>query len=323
MLTMMPEIPRASPLQVQQAADILRGGGLVAFPTETVYGLGADADNAGAIERMYAVKNRPADHPVIIHIAEKSDVDYWVQRVPVYATALMRDYWPGPMTLILHRSAHTHDVVTGGQDSVGVRVPDHPVAQQLLREFRARGGHGLAAPSANRFGAVSPTDAAAVRSELQHYLAPTDMILDGGPCDVGVESTIIDCTLSNPVILRPGALTAEMIEASTGLEVRDPEPTPVRVSGSHPQHYSPHARVVIGGSGAAGEGLIAGSEVATPSGVIRLTAPTSREEYARSLYSALREADRRGLTVVRVIPPTGDGLAVAIRDRIARSVGEA
>ena len=322
-MTVMPETPRASPLQVQQAADILRGGGLVAFPTETVYGLGADADNGDAIKRLYAVKNRPADHPVIIHVAEKSDIDYWVQTVPVYATALMRDYWPGPMTLILHRSARARDVVTGGQDSVGVRVPDHPVAQQLLREFRARGGHGLAAPSANRYGAVSPTDAAAVRSELQHHLGPADMILDGGPCDVGVESTIIDCTRSNPVIVRPGALTAEMIEASTGLDVRDPGLTKVRVSGSHLRHYSPQARVVIGGVSAAGEGLIAGDEVATPSGVIRLTAPTSREQYARSLYSALREADRRGLAVVRVIPPTGDGLAIAIRDRIARSGAEA
>jgi len=315
----MPETLRASPRQVQQAADILRGGGLVAFPTETVYGLGVDADNARAIERMYAVKNRPADHPVIIHVADTSDIAYWVQEVPDFATALVRVYWPGPMTLILRRSVHAHDVVTGGQDTVGVRVPDHPVALQLLREFRARGGHGLAAPSANRYGAVSPTDASAVRSELQHYLAPTDMILDGGPCSVGVESTIIDCTGSSPVILRPGAVTAEMIETSTGLAVIDPGLAPARVSGSHLQHYAPQARVVIGGTSQVGEGLIAGNGVVTPPGVIRLTAPTSREEYARSLYSALRDADVRGLAVVRVFPPDGEGLAIAIRDRITRS----
>jgi len=311
--------PAVDPAEVRQAANVLMRGGLVAFPTETVYGLGVDADNGDAIARMYAVKNRPADHPVIVHVADLGDVDYWVQDVPDYATALMRHYWPGPMTLILRRSEHARDAVTGGQDSVGVRIPDHRVALQLLREFRAQGGHGVAAPSANRYGAVSPTDAAAVRSELQHYLAATDMILDGGASAVGVESTIIDCTQGSPTILRPGAITVAMIEACTGLVVASGERPRVRVSGSHLQHYSPQAKVVIGGTSAAGEGLIAGHEVDTPPHVIRLAAPSSDGEYARALYAALREADRQGLAVVRVMAPDGDGLAIAIRDRITRS----
>ncbi|MGV8883866.1 MAG: L-threonylcarbamoyladenylate synthase [Rhodoglobus sp.] len=306
---------------VHKAATVLRNAGLVAFPTETVYGLGADASSDDAIGRMYSVKNRPANHPVIIHIVDSADVDYWAEAVPEFAQALMRDFWPGPMTLILPRSARAHDCVTGGQNSVGIRIPDHPLALELLREFRQLGGMGVAAPSANRYGAVSPTNASAVRSELQQYLAPSDMILDGGDCKVGVESTIIDCTSSNPVILRPGAISADMISGSTGLAVFEPESASprVRVSGSHSKHYSPKARVVIGGSCATGEGLIAGAEFDTPSGVIRLAAPTTHEEYARLLYAALREADARGLSVVRIIPPSGDGVAIAIRDRITRS----
>jgi L-threonylcarbamoyladenylate synthase len=311
--------PSFEPAEVHQAAAALMRGGLVAFPTETVYGLGVDADNGAAIARMYAVKNRPADHPVIVHVAEVGDVDYWVRDVPAYASALARHYWPGPMTLILKRSEHASDAVTGTQDSVGVRIPDHPVALQLLREFRAHGGHGVAAPSANRYGAVSPTDAAAVRSELQQYLESTDMILDGGASAVGVESTIIDCTQASPTILRPGAITVAMIESSTGMTVASGVPPRVRVSGSHLQHYSPQAKVVIGGASVAGEGLIAAREVDTPPHVIRLAAPSSDDEYARVLYSALREADRLGLAVVRVMAPAGDGLAIAIRDRITRS----
>jgi L-threonylcarbamoyladenylate synthase len=223
------------------------------------------------------------------------------------------------MTLILKRSEHASDAVTGGQDSVGVRIPDHPVALQLLREFRANGGHGVAAPSANRYGAVSPTDAAAVRSELQQYLEPTDMILDGGSSAVGVESTIIDCTQESPTVLRPGAITVAMIESRTGMTVASGAPPRVRASGSHLQHYSPQAKVVIGGTSVAGEGLIAPREIDTPPHVIRLAAPSSDDEYARVLYSALREADRLGLAVVRVMVPDGDGLAIAIRDRITRS----
>jgi L-threonylcarbamoyladenylate synthase len=202
---------------------------------------------------------------------------------------------------------------------VGLRIPAHTVALNLLQEFSKIGGKGVAAPSANRYGAVSPTSAEAVNSELQDYLEPRDQILDGGPSLVGVESTIIDCTKENPAILRPGAITAEMIEQSTGIIVVEPEGTKVKVSGSHKQHYSPDAKVLIGGEAKPGNGLIAMSEVATPAGVIRLAAPKTLEEYARTLYAALRAADAQKLAEIIVVMPEGNGLAVAIRDRITRA----
>jgi L-threonylcarbamoyladenylate synthase len=304
---------------LQQAAENLKSGGLVAFPTETVYGLGVNAEDDSAIKRMYEVKNRPADHPVIVHIADLDAVDYWAKDIPDYAIALMRDYWPGPMTLLLHRTENAKDFVTGNQEIVGLRIPAHTLAINLLQEFSKIGGKGVAAPSANRYGAVSPTTAEAVNAELQDYLEPRDQILDGGPSLVGVESTIIDCTKENPAILRPGAITAEMIEQSTGIIVVEPEGTKVKVSGSHKQHYSPDAKVLIGGEAKPGNGLIAMSEVATPAGVIRLAAPKTLEEYARTLYAALRAADAQKLAEINVVMPEGNGLAVAIRDRITRA----
>ena len=304
---------------LQQAAENLKSGGLVAFPTETVYGLGANAEDAAAISRMYKVKNRPADHPVIVHIADLDAVDYWAQDIPDYAISLMRDFWPGPMTLLLRRTDKAKDFVTGGQEIVGLRIPAHTLALNLLQEFNKIGGKGVAAPSANRYGAVSPTTAEAVNSELQEYLEPRDQILDGGQSLVGVESTIIDCTKANPSILRPGAITAEMIEQSTGIIVVEPEGAKIRVSGSHKQHYAPKAKVIIGADAKPGEALIAMNEVSTPAGAIRIAAPKSLEEYARTLYLALREADKQGIAVINVVMPDGDGLAVAIRDRISRA----
>ena len=304
---------------LQQAAENLKTGGLVAFPTETVYGLGVDAENESAITRMYKVKNRPADHPVIVHIADLDAVDYWAKDIPDYAIALMRDYWPGPMTLLLKRTEKAKDFVTGGQEIVGIRLPAHTVALNLLQEFAKQGGHGLAAPSANRYGAVSPTTATAVEQELSQYLEPRDQILDGGASLVGVESTIIDCTNENPSILRPGAITAEMVEQSTGIIVVEPDDKKVRVSGSHKQHYSPQAKVVIDGTAQPGEALIALSDVETPEGVIRLAAPNSIEEFARTLYAALRDADQQGISIIHIQPPQGNGLAIAIRDRITRA----
>ena len=304
---------------LQQAAENLKTGGLVAFPTETVYGLGANAEDETAIKRMYEVKNRPADHPVIVHIADLDAVDYWAQDIPDYAISLMRDYWPGPMTLLLKRTENAKDFVTGNQDIVGLRIPAHTLAINLLQEFSKIGGKGVAAPSANRYGAVSPTTAEAVSVELHEYLEPRDQILDGGPSLVGVESTIIDCTGDNPVILRPGAITAEMVEQSTGIIVAEPANSKVKVSGSHKQHYSPKAKVVIGAEAKSGTGLIAMSDTETPQEVIRLAAPKTLEEYARVLYSALREADKQQLSEVNVVMPAGDGLAVAIRDRITRA----
>ena len=304
---------------LRQSAEKLRAGDLVAFPTETVYGIGADAENKDAVARMYQVKNRPTGHPVIIHIAELNDVDYWAKDVPEYAINLMRDFWPGPMTLLLRRRDAAGDFLTGAQEIVGLRIPANSLALGLLNEFKAFGGKGIAAPSANRYGAVSPTTAEAVSQELSEYLSPNDQILDGGPCLVGVESTIIDCSSESPKILRPGAISAEMIEESTGIVLEEVGETKIRVSGSDKQHYAPKAKVIIDGQSQSGEGLIAMSDVATPEGVIRLAEPKSIEEYARVLYSALRMSDSQNLERVRIIPPKGQGLAVAIRDRINRA----
>jgi L-threonylcarbamoyladenylate synthase len=305
---------------MSDAASVLLAGGLVAFPTETVYGLGADAFNAAAVARIYSVKGRPADHPLIVHLASMDGLGDWASDVPAYAIALARDYWPGPMTLVVHRSDLAGDFVTGGQDTVGVRVPNHPVALGLLEAFVAAGGKGVAAPSANRFGNVSPTTAQAVAAELGDYLADGDQILDGGACDVGVESTIIDCTGNLPKILRPGAITVEMIEQSTGLKVVGTVEEPViRVSGSLDRHYAPVATVVLDQSPIAGQGFIAMADVVAADGVVRLAAPKTHKEFARDLYAALRAADEQGLATIVVQQPQGDGIAIAIRDRLKRA----
>jgi L-threonylcarbamoyladenylate synthase len=301
------------------AAAHLLAGDLVAFPTETVYGLGADACNAGAVARIYSVKGRPADHPLIVHVPSMDALGDWASDVPAYAISLARDFWPGPMTLIMKRSELAADFVTGGQDTVGIRVPAHPVALGLLEAFARVGGKGVAAPSANRFGNVSPTTAQAVSDELSDYLSDSDQILDGGACDVGVESTIIDCTGDAPRILRPGAITQEMIEHSTGLDVVDADGVAIRVSGSLESHYSPLARVVLDQSPVAGQGFIAMADVVTPDGVVRLAAPQTHVEFARRLYAALRAADERGLETVVVAQPAGNGIAIAIRDRLMRA----
>jgi len=306
------------------AARALRAGALVAFPTETVYGLGADAQNAEAVARIYSVKGRPADHPLIVHIDSIDRMGDWSSDIPEYAIKLARDYWPGPMTLVLKRSDIAKDFITGGQDTVGLRVPAHPLALGLLGAFVKEGGLGIAAPSANRFGAVSPTTAEAVQEELEHYMADTDLILDGGPSLVGVESTIIDCTSDVPKILRLGAITKEMIEETTGLTVAEQssEKPEIRVSGSLESHYSPKAKVLLDVVAEAGDGLIAPDQIPTPNGVIRLMAPSTIEQYARDLYRALRLADQKGLEVVVVLQPGGDGLAAAIRDRLQRAAHE-
>ena len=308
---------------LQSAANTLLEGNLVAFPTETVYGLGADALNKQAVSRIYETKGRPADHPLIVHIHSMQAMGQWVDDIPEYAIALGRDFWPGPMTLIFKRSNLAQDFITGGQDTVGIRVPNHVVAQALLEAFHNFGGRGVAAPSANRFGHVSPTTAQAVSDELSRYLKPEDQILDGGPSAVGVESTIIDCTGDTPKILRPGGITAEMIEQSTGLKPINPEQNSnspeIRVSGSLEKHYAPVAKVTLDVTPIAGQGFIAASRRVTPSGVTRLAAPKNVDEFARDLYSALRKADELGLAEVVVEQPQGDGLAIAIRDRLIRA----
>ena len=300
---------------IQGASQALSQGNLIAFPTETVYGLGADATNPDAVKRIYEVKGRPSDHPLIVHIASLDQMDQWAIDIPEYAIKLARDFWPGPTTLVLKRSTKAKDFITGGQDTVALRVPAHPIALSLLQEFK----EGIAAPSANRFGSVSPTTAEAVEEELKDYLSPQDLILDGGQCLVGVESTIIDCTKQTPFILRPGAITGAMIEESTGLIALINNDGSIRVSGALDSHYSPKAKVVLDAIAEPGDGLIAPDQIPTPDGVIRLASPRTVEGYARDLYAALRLADTKNLDVVVVLQPGGDGLAEAIRDRLARS----
>ena len=316
-------------------------GNLVAFPTETVYGLGADACNAAAVARIYSVKGRPVDHPLSVHMASMDGLGEWAREVPEFAISLARDFWPGPMTLVLKRSSLAKDFITGGQETVGLRVPDHVVALALLEAFESIGGKGIAAPSANRFGQVSPTTAAAVAEEIGEFLDPADQIIDGGACAVGVESTIIDCTGDVPRILRPGAITVAMIEASTGqmvLKVSNTfvdaqeaaagtptsnlissAGTEIRVSGSLENHYAPAAKVLLCEIPTPGQGFIAHANMQTPVDVIRLASPQSDEEFAQILYSALREADAQGLKEVVVMQPIGIGIAVAIRDRLTRA----
>lgn len=304
--------------EISTAAKALIAGQLVAFPTETVYGLGADAESESAVARIYQTKGRPADHPLIVHIASQDQMTNWASTVPEYARALAEAYWPGPMTLILERSELAKDFVTGNQDSVGLRVPNHPVALELLKAFTELGGKGIAAPSANRFGKVSPTTAKAVSDELGEFMEPGDMILDGGFSEVGIESTIIDCRGDAPKILRPGSITIEMIEKATNLSLDETE-SMLRVSGALENHYSPKAKVLLDQPPLIGDGFIAMANIETPEGVIRLASPQTLDEFARVLYQSLRDADSQLLTRVVVWQPLGNGLAIAIRDRLRRA----
>ena len=311
---------------IKDAAAALIKGDLVAFPTETVYGLGADASNKDAIARIYKVKGRPVGHPLIVHISSMGNLDKWARDIPEYAVNLARAFWPGPMTLILPRTELAQDFITGGQSNVGVRIPAHAVALALLQEFESLGGLGVAAPSANKFGAVSPTTANAVELELANYLSRRDQILDGGPCLVGVESTIINCAQNKPSILRPGAVTKEMIENALGVTVdlntSNSESVQLKASGLLESHYAPNAKIVLTGSPTLGDGFIALDSFTTPSGAIRVAAPKTNEEYAQVLYEAFRLADIMGLRRVIAIPPTGAGIAVAINDRLNKSAFE-
>ena len=305
---------------INSAAKALIGGALVGIPTETVYGLAADAENEAAVARIYSVKGRPQDHPVIVHIGSVDYLNKWAINIPDYALKLAKEYWPGPMTLILERGEIAKNFITGGQNTVGLRVPAHLTTLALLEEFHKLGGNGIAAPSANRFGAVSPTNAEAVQSELGESLDQwRDLIIDGGQSLVGVESTIIDCTSKFPMILRPGAITEEMIMVMTGLNTKLNNKLTIRVSGSLEQHYSPKAKISLGGNVSMGDGFIALIGLDTPVGGERLASPKTTEEFARTLYAALREADKRGIERIVVIPPEGDGIAIAIRDRLTRA----
>ena len=306
---------------IKKAASVLTSGDLVVFPTETVYGLGADATNKDGVSRIYEVKGRPSDHPLIVHISSHTQLDKWAGEVPKYAITLARTFWPGPMTLVLPRTKLAQDFITGAQDNVALRVPSHPIAQALLIEFEKQGGLGIAAPSANRFGKVSPTTAAAVESELGSFLKKSDQILDGGPSVVGVESTIIDCTQTTPIILRPGAVSIEMIENLLSIKLQPLNFTSnqIRVPGSLKSHYAPHAKVFLSGTPKVGDGLIALSNIKTPEGVIRLASPVNNDEYAHILYNALRQGDTLGLSIVFAVPPNNEGVGLAVNDRLKKA----
>ena len=305
---------------IQKAAEALIDGNLVAFPTETVYGLGADACNARAVSRIYEVKERPTTHPLIVHISSVNLLSKWAVEVPEYALELGEKFWPGPMTLIVKRGDLAQDFITGAQDNVGIRVPNQQVALSLLKQFEQLGGHGVAAPSANKFGAVSPTSASAVYEELGPDLNSTDLILDDGNCLIGVESTIIDCTNEFPRVIRPGWLTPEQIIDCTGLEPRNESfKNSLKAPGLLDSHYSPKARVFLDLMAGPGEGFIALAEISTPKGAVRLAAPTTIDQFAAEIYSALREGDKKKLKKIVVIQPAGGGLALAIRDRLGKA----
>jgi L-threonylcarbamoyladenylate synthase len=306
---------------IKDAALALKEGHLVAFPTETVYGLGADATNEKAVARIYEVKGRPTDHPLIAHISSMELMDKWASEIPEYAIKLARAFWPGPMTLVLKRTELAKDYITGSQDTVAIRVPSHTLANQLLKEFESHGGYGVAAPSANRFGKVSPTNSKAVEEELGKFLMESDQILDGGQSQIGIESTIIDCTEEAPRVLRPGSVTLEMVKNLLGKKLGDLESSnrDVKISGSFDVHYSPDAHVLLNGITRPGDGFIALEEIPTPTGAIRLASPRDNFEYAKILYSALRLADSKGIKTVSVVPPVQQGIGRAISNRLVKA----
>jgi L-threonylcarbamoyladenylate synthase len=309
---------------LNKAVTALSSGHLCAIPTETVYGLAADATNESAIKRVFDAKGRPTDHPLIVHVATLEDAKAWISDFPDWAIKLAEKYWPGPLTLVGNRTALAIDLVTGGQDTVAVRVPAHPVAQQLLSELKSHGVEGLVAPSANRFGHVSPTTAKHVETDLANYLVRHgDLILDGGQSSVGLESTIVLITGNDPVILRPGAITKEDIESTTGLKVSENSITKPRVSGSLESHYSPKADVILVNESNipddVGAGFIGLNKNQIPEGLTVLLRAPNLESYAAGLYQALRRGDELGLTKIYAVLPEGEGLAKAISDRLSRA----
>jgi L-threonylcarbamoyladenylate synthase len=313
---------------IEKAAGVLRAGGLVTFPTETVYGLGANAEDSAAVARVFQVKGRPPSHPLIVHIGGAEHLGDWVEDVPATARLLAERFWPGPLTLVLRRGRRVPLEATGGLETVAVRVPDHPVALALLSAF----GGGVAAPSANRFGSVSPTTANHVRAELGDAV---DFVLDGGPCEVGVESTIVDATGDTPSVLRPGGVTREDLEAVLGCPLAVHSTSRVRVPGQHPSHYAPRARVVL----VEPEKVVAEAELAQELGHqvgvflppsfanapvkahAVVAVPGSMAAYARGLYGLLRELDQRGCDLIVASLPVEEGLGLAIANRLRRAAG--
>jgi len=320
-----------TPAEIRRAAAILRAGGLVAFPTETVYGLGADASDPAAVAKIFAAKGRPQDHPVIVHLGSIELLPLWAGEIPAAARKLAAAFWPGPLTLILKRAAGVPDCVTGGQDTVGLRIPGHPVALELLQAFAGdEGGRafsGVAAPSANRFGRISPTTAAHVRAELG---AAVDVVLDGGECAVGIESTIIDLSRGRAVLLRPGQITQAQIAAVLGAEVEQPDAAAPRVSGALDSHYAPRTplELVIAAELTARLSALRGRKVAV---LARAEAPSGLKDvywqaaqravagYAHELYASLRRLDDLGCDLILVEAPPSAPEWQGVNDRLSRA----
>jgi L-threonylcarbamoyladenylate synthase len=306
--------------ELRRAAQILRRGGLVAFPTETVYGLGADASSASAVRHLYEVKRRPLEHPVIVHFASTDEAFHWAREVPEAARALAQRFWPGPLTLILERSALAKDFVTGGQDNVGLRVPSHPVAHQLLEEFK----DGIAAPSANRFGHISPTTAAHVREDLG---ADVDLVLEGGATDVGIESTIVDFSSGSPVLLRPGHISKTQLEETLQSKIGDSSSSMTRHSGGLQRHYAPRtpARLVptheLDREIARLGDKVAVLAFSRPDERVDywLRMPREPQAYAQRLYAALRELDAAGCQAILIESPPDAPEWAAVLDRLCRA----
>jgi L-threonylcarbamoyladenylate synthase len=306
-----------------EAALALAHGHLAILPTETVYGLGADADNREAVARIFTTKNRPANHPVIVHISQQEHIYMWATQIPEYAVDLGTAFWPGPMTLVLNRLPRAGDYLTGGQETIALRVSSDPAFGEVLKELAHKKDDpsvGIAAPSANRFGSVSPTTLAHAIEELGDHLTDEDIALEGGSSHVGVESTIIDATGSDPIILRHGGITAEDIESVIKLSQSESD---VRAPGTLASHYAPNKQLLLITQNELLEtqpgALIAMSDVETPIGFNRIASPTNANEYARMLYAAIRSADKSSESVIYVVPPTGGGIATAIRDRLNRA----
>ena len=301
---------------VAAGARALAQHNVVGMPTETVYGLAASATDQVAVGRVFAIKGRPADHPVIVHVGGADALDTWGRDVPGYARDLAVALWPGPLTLVVPAADRVPRFVTGGQDTVGLRCPAHPVALALID----RAGP-VAAPSANRFGQVSPTSASDVVADIGHLLGPEDVVLDGGPCPVGVESTILDCTGEQPRLLRWGAVEPAQIHEAAGVPV-DAGTSTVRAPGGLASHYAPRAKVRLGDDPGPGDGFLALAAVPTPDGAVRLASPASTRDYAAVLYRALRDADALGLgRLCALAPDDGTALGTAIRDRLSRAAG--
>ena len=313
------------PTAITAAVAVLRAGGLVAFPTETVYGLGADASNPAAVKKIYAAKGRPRNHPLIVHLASAAALPGWAREVPDAANALAQRYWPGPLTLILKRADSVSDLVTGGQDTVALRVPAHPVAQALLAAF----GGGIAAPSANRYGRVSATTAAHVRSELG---AAVDCVLDGGACDVGIESTIVDLSGAQPTLLRPGSIGAGELEAALGRPLAHPGTASPRAPGTLAKHYAPRTPLMLMEADLllelAASMARQGAKVAVLArfakrplleGLEWVAAPADPAGYAHDLYANLRALDDAGASALLVEEPPMEPAWAAVRDRLTRA----